>query len=130
MDSSGDDFEDDPFSYQPLKRRKLINNQSQAANSKSDKKAGTKKSKDITQSKQIKTDVSQNSSITRKVSLSKKVEKKNVKNKSLLKKVTPKNVKTLDDLLTSESSCGLKQTITNTGKLHNFPYFYYIHRVF
>lgn len=24
MDSSGDDFEDDPFNYQPLKRRKLV----------------------------------------------------------------------------------------------------------
>jgi len=26
MDSSGDDFEDDPFNYQPLKRRKLVHN--------------------------------------------------------------------------------------------------------
>jgi len=29
MDSSGDDFEDDPFNYQPLKRRKLAHNQTQ-----------------------------------------------------------------------------------------------------
>jgi len=115
MDSSGDDFEDDPFSYQPLKRRKLINNQSQAANLKSDKKAGTKKLKDLSESKQIKTDVSPNNSIIkRKVSLSKEPEKKNVKNKNIKSKATPKTVKTLDDLLTSESSLRLKQTFTNT----------------
>jgi len=44
MDSSGDDFEDDPFNYQPLKRRKLAHGQTQnkTQTPKTQKKAAVK----------------------------------------------------------------------------------------
>lgn len=106
MDSSGDDFEDDPFNYQPLKRRKLAHGQTQNKTQfpKSQKKA-------VVKAKPTRPSETQAgpSKVTQKPKPTQPLRKKVRAPSPILSQKLPNVTKTLNDLLNNSEEKSLQK---------------------
>ena len=117
---SGDDFQDDPFNYQPLKRRKLAHGQSQnktQQNPKTQKKPTAKAKAKPTKPSETRPAPSKVAQPPAKKSkVSQPPQRINRAPSPILSQKLPNVTKTLNDLLNnSEDQCHAKPKITNTG---------------